>query len=388
VDSIYRLWFEPMIQLSQITDKDIAQAHCIRVKHDLSDLGEVIQWCKDHDDICQRIAQNAMAFYNAHFTKDFIYDYVADLCNSIGSLLTPQKNMYEVNPAKVKALRPSKLSLNILSCKASQGQSDKTIILVPYRDDGNQNRADQLKQFLDHYKNLPILVIEQSNDGKKFNRGALLNIGYDFCLEHLPSITTFVLHDVDILMTPDVIHKYYTEDGKGLMHLGNLVSPSKYDGGHFLGRVLRVSKEVFKRMNGFPNTFYGWGGEDDALAHRIRDPVYRPSEPKEGKEMETTNDIFATKDPAFVEGFKNERLIADQLQWKIDGVNSLQYTIVEHKTLNEWCHKLTVELAPTAEYKKKEEKPEPIVEKESEEIEVIGGSDTITLKKEKIIVMN
>lgn len=385
VDSRFTLWFEPMIQKSLITDKDIAEAHCIRVKHDLSDLGEVIQWCKDHDAICQRIAQNAMKFYHAHFTKDFIYDYVADLCNSVGSLLTPQKNMYELDAKKVKSLRPSKASLNVLACKATKGEDNKTILLVPYRDDGNQNRADQLKRFLDHYKNLPILVIEQSNDGKKFNRGALLNIGYDFCIEHLPSITTFVLHDVDILMTPDIIHKYYTDDGKGLMHLGGLVSPSKYDGDFFLGRVLRVSKQVFKRMNGFPNTFYGWGGEDDALAHRISDPVYRPSEPKEGKEMETTNDIFKSKDPAFVEGFKNERLIADQLQWKMDGVNSLQYTVVEHKTLNEWCHKLTVELAPTAEYKKKEEKPEPIVEKETEDIEVIGGMDTLTLKKEKII---
>ena len=51
---------------------------------------------------------------------------------------------------------------------------------------------------------------------KKFNRGALLNIGYDFCIEHLPEITTYVMHDVDILMTPDVIHKYYTDDGKRL----------------------------------------------------------------------------------------------------------------------------------------------------------------------------
>jgi hypothetical protein len=188
-------------------------------------------------------------------------------------------------------------------------------------------------------------------------------------------------------MTQDVIHKYYTEDGKGLMHLGGLVTPSKYDGDYFLGRVLRVSKEVFKRMNGFPNTFYGWGGEDDALAHRIQDPLYRPTEPKEGKEMDTTNDIFKTKDPAFVEGFKNERLIADQLQWKIDGVNSLQYTIVENKTLNEWCHKLTVELAPTAEYKTKEVVAEPIVEKETEDVEVIGSTDTLTMKKDKKIVL-
>jgi hypothetical protein len=385
VDSIYTLWFESMIQKSLITDKDIASAHCIRVKHDLSDLGEVIQWCKDHDDICQRIAQNAMQFYKAHFTKDFIYDYVADLCNSAGSLLTPQKNIYDEN---VKALRPSKLSLNVLSCKPEKGHSNKTILLVPYRDDGNQNRAEQLDAFLKHYKNLPILVIEQSNDGKKFNRGALLNIGYDFCVEHLPSITTFVLHDVDVLMSQDVIRNYYTDDGKGLMHLGNLVKSSKYDSKYFLGRVLRVSKQVFKDMNGFPNTFYGWGGEDDALAHRIRAPVYRPAEPKEGVELETTNDIFENRDPAFVEGFKNERLIADQLQWKIDGVNSLQYTIVENKTMNEWCHKLTVELAPTAEYKKKEEKLEPIVEKEeTEEVEVIGSTDSLTVNKEKVILL-
>jgi hypothetical protein len=387
VDSQFTLWFEPMIQKSMITDKDIGDAHCIRVKHDLSDLGEVIQWCKDHDDVCKRIAQNAMKFYNAHFTKDFIYDYVADLCNSAGSLLSVQKNMYEVDRAKVKALIPSKASLNILACKASKGTENKTIILVPYRDDGNQNRAAQLETFLNHYKNIPILVIEQSNDGKKFNRGALLNIGYDYCIEHLPEITTFMMHDVDILMSQDVIQKYYTEDGKGLMHLGGLVSPSKYDGDYFLGRVLRVSKQVFKDMNGFPNTFYGWGGEDDALAHRIRAPVYRPTEPKEGTEMETTNDIFKTKDPAFVEGFKNERLIADQLQWKIDGVNSLQYTVVENKTLNEWCHKLTIELAPMAEYKTREEVVEPIVEKETEEVEVIGSMDTLTLKKEKKIVL-
>ena len=103
--------------------------------------------------------------------------------------------------------------------------------------------------------------------------------------------------------------------------------------------------------------------------------------------METTNDIFTTKDPAFVEGFKNERLIADQLQWKIDGVNSLQYTVVENKPLNEWCHKLTVELAPSAEYKTREEVPEPIVEKETEEVEVIGNTDTLTVNKEKKIVL-
>jgi hypothetical protein len=251
-----------------------------------------------------------------------------------------------------------------LTCKEAPGQPGKTIILVPFRDDGNQNRTEQLQKFLDHYR-MPILVIEQSSE-YKFNRGALLNIGYDFCCEKLPHLTTFMLHDVDILMSEDVIRKYYTDDGKDLMHLGNLVKDSKYsDTAGFLGRVLRVSKDAFKTMNGFPNTFYGWGGEDDALVHRIGSiPLYRPKEPKEGIEMATTNDIIVTKDKAYTEEFKTEGLIADQLQWHMDGLVSLQYSVVENKQLNEWAHKITIQLSPTTEITK--EKEHTVVEEKEE----------------------
>jgi hypothetical protein len=40
-----------------------------------------------------------------------------------------------------------------------------------------------------------------------------------------------------------------------------------------------------------------------------------------------------------------------------------------------------------AEYKTREEVPEPIVEKETEEVEVIGSTDSLTMKKEKKIVL-
>lgn len=365
IESKYTLWFEPMIRKGLITDKDISQAHCISVKHDLSNLGEVIQWCKEHDTVCEQISQNAMSFYRKHFTKDFIYDYVADLCNSMSSLIVPQTNIFEIDRERVLFLKPSKAKLNVLTCKEAPGQSGKTIILVPFRDDGNQNRTEQLQKFLEHYR-MPILVIEQSSE-YKFNRGALLNIGYDFCCEKLPHFTTFVLHDVDILMSEDVIRKYYTDDGKDLMHLGNLIKDSKYsDTAGFLGRVLRVSKDAFKSMNGFPNTFYGWGGEDDALVHRIGSiPLYRPKEPKEGIEMATTNDIIVTKDKAYTEEFKTEGLIADQLQWHMDGLVSLQYSVVENKQLNEWAHKITIQLSPTTEITK--EKEHTVVEEKEEE---------------------
>ena len=131
-------------------------------------------------------------------------------------------------------------------------------------------------------------------------------------------------------------------------------------------------------MNGFPNTFYGWGGEDDALAHRIgRIPLYRPKEPKEGVEMETKNDIFVTKNKDYMEELKTEGIIADQLQWNMDGLVSLQYSIVEAKQLNEWAHKITVQLSPTTEITKEEvtmvareekEEPNETLEKEDKTV--------------------
>ena len=385
IDSVYTLWFEPMIQKLSITDPNISQAHCIRVRHDLSDLAEVVQWCKDHDDICKQISINAMTFYSTHFTKDFVYDYVADLCNSISTLIKTPKGIYDEHKVKLKQMTKPK-DLKIISCGAIPSQSNKSIIIVPFRDDGTQNRSEQLQKFLDHYKNIPILVIEQSKDHKKFNRGSLLNIGYDYCLHYLSHITTFLFHDVDILMTQDIIDKYYVEDGRGLMHLGSLIQSDKYStSSTFLGRVLRVSKQVMQDINGFPNTFYGWGGEDDALWSRIHMPLHRPNEPKEGIELSTVNDIFTSKSDELKEKYKIERILADQLQWKIDGVNSLQYSVVEHKTLNDWCHKLTIELAPTAEYNS------PPIQLKPTHPPVIGGlteidnTDTITLDTNKKI---
>ena len=45
---------------------------------------------------------------------------------------------------------------------------------------------------------------------------------------------------------------------------GRYKNPYKY-----LGGVLLVGGEIFKRANGFPNNYYGWGGEDDELRRRF-----------------------------------------------------------------------------------------------------------------------
>ena len=136
-----------------------------------------------------------------------------------------------------------------------------------------------------------------------------------------------------------------------MVHLGRLIQDDKYssrkDQDQFLGRVLRISKTKYKQLNGFPNTFYGWGGEDDAFARRIgRNVVFRPKESLVGIEMETKNDIFPKKRTDQMEANKVEQLILDNLQWKIDGINSLQYAIEENRAINSRVRKITVQLNP------------------------------------------
>ena len=350
VKSKYTLWFEPLLKMKHFTDEDIASAECILVDTP-QDISPTIEWCIAHDDVCQQISKNAMRFYEKHFTTEFIYDYVADLCNTFSGMLTAQKDMYAVDNGRLLSRLKPKPSLRFDYYRESTSvPTNNTVIIVPFRDSGDQDRNKQLDEFIEHYKNMNILIVEQSADGMKFNRGMLLNIGYDYLARHLPEVNTFVMHDVDILLPEDIVDRYYGEDGKDLVHLGRLIQDDKYTSkkdDQFLGRVLRISKTKYKELNGFPNTFYGWGGEDDAFARRIgRNVVFRPKESRVGIEMETRNDIFTEKREDQKEANKVEQLILDNLQWKIDGINSLQYAIEENQAINSRVRKITVQLNP------------------------------------------
>lgn len=39
--------------------------------------------------------------------------------------------------------------------------------------------------------------------------------------------------------------------------------------GRYFGGVVAFNQEDFEKINGFPNTFWGWGGEDDEMYSRI-----------------------------------------------------------------------------------------------------------------------
>lgn len=62
--------------------------------------------------------------------------------------------------------------------------------------------------------------------------------------------------------------------------VGVLFCPPRYSGNpKYIGGAVAFSADDFRKINGFPNTFWGWGGEDDEMYKRIqevgpRDHIY------------------------------------------------------------------------------------------------------------------
>ena len=133
--------------------------------------------------------------------------------------------------------------------------------LVPYRD-----RAEHWTYFLKH--TVPILrergihtiVSEQSEDGKLFNRGAVLNAAV---AELLCKNDEFITHDVDINPTADTIDKLYLPGLQSNQVRGIYTSDCDT-----LAPIVKFNVEDFRRIGGFPSTFFGWGAEDRVLQFR------------------------------------------------------------------------------------------------------------------------
>ena len=155
----------------------------------------------------------------------------------------------------------------------------ETVVLVPYREQAETDRASQLVRLIVRLEELlgsrhRVVVVEQSDDGERFNRGKVLNVAYDLARKlHGPlDDVVVVLHDVDLLPRATLAPQYgcvAVQPGHAL-HLAH--SWKRYsDNPRFVGGVLALRGRDLERANGLPNTFWGWGGEDDELRRRLDD---------------------------------------------------------------------------------------------------------------------
>ena len=138
-------------------------------------------------------------------------------------------------------------------------------IIVPYR-----NRPDHLRQFVKHYNaklpDVTIVICEQGND-LPFNRGWLLNCGFDF---YKNCSSYFAFHDVDMLCNSSNIQYAYSYPEQP-RHIATACSQFRYKMpyANYCGGVMLINKQDFIKCNGYSNQYNGWGCEDDDFYKRM-----------------------------------------------------------------------------------------------------------------------
>jgi len=403
VDSPYTLWFQDKlksIDIAKNKDIDYIDENYILIKNDLSDLDKKLQWCLDNDDKCKKIAENSKIFYNKYLSREGTYEYYYNLINDLSRIRRiPLPNMN-----------------NYMS------------LIVAYRDPGDGSRKAQLDIFLQQMQvllngkiNYHIYVIEQESDRPdydslsdefkqansrmaKFNLGIIKNIGFQIANRDNKEDNNYyyILSDVDLLPSMELLHKYL-EYPKNPIHLANKGTRYNSDGKNktFLGGVLSINRDDFTKSNGYPNNFWGWGGEDDVLSSRLQLKNIDIDKPKESvidleemtwnekkeilnknkyKEMQKWEKSCKDNDILY-DRYKNkcqEYNIINENTWNKNGVKNLKslYKIIDRNDNDKVSHiKVYLNIDPKEPIEKEPIKKEPIkidtIEKEPIKIEPI-----------------
>jgi beta-1,4-galactosyltransferase 1 len=138
----------------------------------------------------------------------------------------------------------------------------KLCVVIPYRD--RQMHLEVLlprlaenlqKSGIDHQ----ILVVEQE-DGKKFNRGMVKNVGGKWAIDN--GFDYMCFHDVDMIPVEGRVDYNYENFA---VHLAVEVEQFGYQLAYnnFFGGVVLITSEDFTKSNGYSNDYWSWGAEDD-----------------------------------------------------------------------------------------------------------------------------
>uniref|UniRef100_A0A8D0GNW1 Beta-1,4-galactosyltransferase n=1 Tax=Sphenodon punctatus TaxID=8508 RepID=A0A8D0GNW1_SPHPU len=207
----------------------------------------------------------------------------------------------------------------------------KTAIIVPHR-----NREKHLRHFL--YYLHPFLQRQQlyyriylihQTGNSTFNRAKLLNVGVREALKD-EDWDCLLLHNVDLI--PENDYNLYVCDDYYPRHMASAMEKFQYSLPYwsFFGGVSALTPEHYMKMNGFPNTYWDTGGEDDDIAARIRlvgmKIVRTPVHLGRYKMMDYEQDTQ-----------KDDNLLRPDVQrntrktWKDDGMNSLEFKLLSRK---------------------------------------------------------
>ncbi|KAM5126513.1 LOW QUALITY PROTEIN: beta-1,4-galactosyltransferase 3-like [Mantella aurantiaca] len=173
-----------------------------------------------------------------------------------------------------------------------------------------------------------IYIIHQAGNST-FNRAKLLNVGVKEAMRDEDWDCLF-LHDVDLI--PENDHNLYACDPWNPKHASVAMNKFSYSLPYpqYFGGVSAVTPQQYMKMNGFPNEYWGWGGEDDDIATRVRlagmKIVRPPISVGHYKMVKHKGDRGNEENP-----HRFDLLIRTQRMWTQDGMNSLSYTLLSRE---------------------------------------------------------
>ena len=137
-------------------------------------------------------------------------------------------------------------------------------------------------------------------------------------------------HTHTVRSQPAVRYSPTTQDGRKCVQ-----SWMRYKFDRFVGASISFSTTLFETINGYPNSFWGWGGEDDELRHRFRWAEelelcarVQFTVPPGGRliDLELAQPVTIKDKLAFrvKELHKNEKLAVSQTHWQTDGLHQIR----------------------------------------------------------------
>jgi len=199
-------------------------------------------------------------------------------------------------------------------------------IIIPFRD-----RSEHLSLFLRQIHGIlkrqeysyRVVVIEQ-NDEYPFNRGKLMNVGFREALKLSSAFTCFIFHDVDLI--PENDHNDYGCPTSP-RHMSYAVDKFNYILPYkgLFGGVEAFRRADFERVNGFPNTYWGWGAEDDNLYKRVIQNGLALTRPAiyHGRYKMIKHAQSKEAPPN-----RHDKLNNAHGEFQVDGISSLQYKVL------------------------------------------------------------
>ena len=154
------------------------------------------------------------------------------------------------------------------------------------------------------------------------------------------------------------------------------------DSSNYFGGIVAFTRQQFIKVNGFPNNFWGWGGEDNELYCRVvrkKLIVETPTRSvsclhfdmlllgwhdfialdvcvcgsgtiRDLEAMSLEEKLTVLRKSKWKCTVKHELLKEHHRTWKKNGLKSLHYEFVDAEAINEHCTKITVKLGPNGHW--------------------------------------